>query len=108
MQAGLEHIEIVEKEIRRLDEVVQGFLKFTRPEEVRLQPVALGTIVEEIVPVVQPEADRNRVRIVSDAPASLRKVNGDAAMIRLALLNLAINANTLADKSATIAAELLR
>ncbi|HXE79910.1 MAG TPA: histidine kinase dimerization/phospho-acceptor domain-containing protein, partial [Vicinamibacterales bacterium] len=92
VQAGLEHIEIIEKEIRRLDEVVQGFLKFTRPEELRLQPVALGTIVEEIVPVVQPEADRNRVRVVIDAPASLPKVNGDAAMLRQALLNLAINA----------------
>ncbi len=39
-QAGaLEHVGIIESEIRRLDEVVQGFLKFTRPEDLRLQPV---------------------------------------------------------------------
>ncbi len=36
---ALEHVEIIESEIRRLDEVVQGFLKFTRPEDLRLQPV---------------------------------------------------------------------
>ena len=33
VQGALEHVEIIESEIRRLDEVVQGFLKFTRPED---------------------------------------------------------------------------
>ncbi len=88
----LQHVQIIESEIRRLDEVVQGFLKFTRPEDLRLQPVRLATMFEEILPIVQPEAQTHGVRVVVDCPPQSTVVNGDAAMLRQALLNLAINA----------------
>lgn len=89
---ALEHVHIIESEIRRLDEVVQGFLKFTRPEDLRLQPVSVMTLFEEILPVIEPEAHANGVKVLVDAPASLASVHGDAAMLRQAVLNLAINA----------------
>lgn len=92
VQGVLQHVEVIEKEIRRLDEVVQGFLKFTRPEDLKLQPVRVGALFEEIESVVAPEAQRNGVRVVRDCPASTPDVNGDAVMLRQALLNLAINA----------------
>jgi two-component system, sporulation sensor kinase E len=91
-EGALEHVGIIESEIRRLDEVVQGFLKFTRPEDLRLQPVSVGALLREIVSVVEPEAQKNHVTIEVEAPMSLPDVNGDAAMLRQALLNLAINA----------------
>ena len=90
-QQALEHVEIIESEIRRLDEVVQGFLKFTRPEDLRLQPVSVKGLFEEIVPVIEPEARANGVKVVVDALSPLPSVNGDAAMLRQAFLNLAIN-----------------
>jgi len=91
-QGALEHVEIIESEIRRLDEVVQGFLKFSRPEDLRLQPVRPLTLFEEIQPIVEPEAQRNAVSVVVDCPPGVPAVNGDAAMLRQAFLNLAINA----------------
>ena len=39
---ALQHVDVIANEIRRLDEVVQGFLKFTRPEDLKLQPVSLS------------------------------------------------------------------
>jgi signal transduction histidine kinase len=87
----LQHVAVIEGEIRRLDEVVQGFLKFTRPEDLRLQPVKVQTLFEEILPVVQPEAQKHNVRVVVDC-SSAQAVNADAAMLRQAFLNLAINA----------------
>jgi signal transduction histidine kinase len=91
-QGALEHVEIIESEIRRLDEVVQGFLKFSRPEDLRLQPVRPAALFEEILPVIQPEAERNAVAVQVDCPLSVPAINGDASMLRQALLNLAINA----------------
>jgi signal transduction histidine kinase len=91
-KGALEHVEIIESEVRRLDEVVQGFLKFTRPEDLRLQPVSPWTIIEEILPVVDPEARKNNVKVVVDCPPTIPNVQGDAAMLRQAFLNLAINA----------------
>lgn len=91
VQSVLQHVEVIEKEIRRLDEVVQGFLKFTRPEDLTLQPVRVASLFEEIESVVGPEAQQGGVRVVRDCQASVPEVNGDAVMLRQALLNLAIN-----------------
>jgi signal transduction histidine kinase/HAMP domain-containing protein len=92
VQNALPHVEVIESEIRRLEEIVQGFLKFTRPEELRLHPVGMSHLLEEIVSVIQPEARAGNVKVVLDVPASLRDVLGDATMLRQAFLNLAINA----------------
>ena len=92
VQGALTHVEVIEKEIRRLDEVVQGFLKFTRPEDLRLQPVSIGMLFEEIGPVVAPEAQKHRVKVIRECAASVPEVNGDAGMLRQLFLNLAINA----------------
>ena len=91
VQSTLQHVEVIESAVRRLDEVVQGFLKFTRPEELRLQPVSIPALFEEMLPLLEPEAEANNVKVVVDAPVFLPNVNGDAAMLRQAFLNLAIN-----------------
>jgi signal transduction histidine kinase/HAMP domain-containing protein len=88
---ALQHVEIIENEIRRLDEVVQGFLKFTRPEDLRLQPVDMQGVFDEIMPVLRPEAEANSVRVTVEC-SPLVRVNGDAGMLRQAFLNLAMNA----------------
>jgi two-component system NtrC family sensor kinase len=89
---ALQHVEIIENEIRRLDEVVQGFLRFTRPEDLKLQPLRVKDIFDEILPLIAPEAEKNNVRVEVHAPADVPWVNGDVAMLRQAFLNLAINA----------------
>jgi signal transduction histidine kinase len=86
-----QHVDIIANEIKRLDEVMQGFLKFSRPEDLTLQPVQLRTLLDEVIRIVQPEADRTGVQLVvvcGDIP----DVNGDPAMLRQAFLNLALNA----------------
>ncbi len=89
---ALEHARVISDAIRRLDEVVQGFLRFTRPEDLRLQPVFLAGLLDEIRPLVESEADKARIAIEIDCPATLPDIRGDATMLRQALLNLAINA----------------
>src|SRR5262249_44492042 len=89
--AALQHVDVIAREIRRLDEVVQGFLKFTRPEDLRLQPVQLAALMAEVVPIVRPEADKRRVQLIVECDAA-PDVNGDPAMLRQAFLNLALNA----------------
>jgi signal transduction histidine kinase len=92
VQGALEHVSIIESEIRRLDEVVQGFLKFTRPEDLRLQPVKVHALMDEILPIIETEASKHNVKVTIDVPPSVPAVNGDSAMLRQAFLNLAINA----------------
>jgi len=88
---ALQHVNVIAAEIRRLDEVVQGFLKFTRPEDLKLQPVTLATLIDDIVPTVRAEAERTGVQLIVNCDGALA-VNGDPAMLRQAFLNLALNA----------------
>ena len=90
-ERALEHVDVIANEIHRLDEVVQGFLKFSRPEDLKLQPVDLAALIDEVVPIVRPEADRAGVALVVE-PVHVPDVNGDPAMLRQAFLNLALNA----------------
>ncbi len=58
---ALEHVSVIAAQVRRLDEVVQGFLKFTRPEDLQLRPVAVLPLIEELMPVVSAEASKSGV-----------------------------------------------
>ena len=88
---ALQHVDVIAREIRRLDDVVQGFLKFSRPEDLKLQPVSLDDLVAEVVPIVTPEAEQRHVNIIVGEHGA-PDVNGDPAMLRQAILNLALNA----------------
>ncbi len=88
----VKHVNVIADEIRRLDQVVVGFLKFVRPEELRLQPVHLASLMSDVATTVAPEAERRGITVRSDCPDSLPEINADPGMLRQALLNLAINA----------------
>jgi signal transduction histidine kinase len=89
---ALDHVSVISNEIRRLDQVLQGFLRFTRPEDLRLQPVDPAALLEEVARVIQAEAPASGVRVEVNAPPTTPYVNGDAGMLRQAILNLALNA----------------
>ena len=86
------HVEIIEQEIRRLDERIQGFLKFVRPDETSFGPVAITPLLSSVVDAVQPEAQRAGVTIEQTCTDTTLQVEGDAAQLRDAFLNLAQNA----------------
>ena len=86
------HVNVISSEIRRLDEVVNGFLKFARPDELKLQPVQLATLISDVVTTAMPEAESRNVTIRTECPTNVPAINADPGMLSQALLNLAINA----------------
>jgi signal transduction histidine kinase/HAMP domain-containing protein len=88
----LNHVSVIGSEIRRLDEVVQGFLKFSRPEELALEPVDLAAMVTDVGDVIGPQASTAGVRLAITAVSDLPRVSADSSLLRQALLNLALNA----------------
>ena len=85
------HVDIITNEIQRLDQVLNGFLRFARPDELKLQPVSLAMIISDVVTTVTPQAETQRVVVKSDCPRDLPEINADPGMLRQALLNLALN-----------------
>ena len=91
-KSASQHVEIIEQEIRRLDERIQGFLKFVRPDEAKFGPVAIAPLVSSVLDAVQPEAHRAGVSISRGCTDGGLLVAGDAAHLRDMFLNLAQNA----------------
>ena len=92
MQGAREHLDVIGSEIRRLDEVITGFVRFIRPEELQLHPVDVQSLVAEVIALVEPDARRNGITCRADTPAGLPELRADPALLRQALLNLALNA----------------
>ncbi|HVG83225.1 MAG TPA: ATP-binding protein [Vicinamibacterales bacterium] len=90
--AAARHAEVIGLEIRRLDDVVQGFLKFVRPEDVTLGPVKTGTLIANVLEAVVPEAERSGVSCENNCQEPHLAIEGDETLLRQAFLNLAQNA----------------
>jgi len=86
------HADVIEQEIRRLDERIQGFLRFVRPDEVKFGAVALAPLLGSVLDAVQLEAQRANVSIARHCGDGALLVEGDAAQLRDVFLNLAQNA----------------
>ena len=97
-----ENVDVIAQEIVRLDRVVQGFLKFVRPEEIRLAPVPVEALLAEAARLMAPEANRAGVRIAQDVAPGLPPVAGDAELLQQALTNLVTNSIQAMPKGGTV------
>lgn len=86
------HVEVISQAIRRLDQLIQGFLKFVRPGEFSFAPVAVASLLSSVLDAVHPEAELAGVAISRGCTDGTLLVEGDAAQLRDAFLNLAQNA----------------
>jgi hypothetical protein len=85
-------MEIIAREILRLDRVVKTFLDFTRPVELRLTTVALDPLVGEIVDLARPQAGAAGIRIEVRQQAGDAEVRVDRDLFKQAVLNVVMNA----------------
>ncbi|HKA13641.1 MAG TPA: ATP-binding protein [Myxococcota bacterium] len=83
-------MEIVLREVDRLDRLIGDFLQFARPGEPQIERVPLGDLVGEVLAMF--EASRPAAVVVEcEIPAGL-SVHADPAQLRQVLWNLIVNA----------------
>ncbi len=86
------YLDVLEEEIRRLDRVIQGFLKFTRPEELQLEAIPIEDVLGEATRLLAGEVERNGIRMKTEIAPDLPKIYGDRELLQQAVLNLMLNA----------------
>jgi signal transduction histidine kinase len=87
-----EFVEIIQKELARLNQVLTEFLHFARTPKPDRQACDLREVVESIRVLCSQEASRQGVHIQVSYPDDLPEVFVDAAQIQQALLNIVLNA----------------
>jgi signal transduction histidine kinase len=85
-------MEIISREILRLDRVVKTFLDFTRPVELNLSTVPLREFVDEVVELARPQAEASEIRVAVDQQVEGVEVRVDRDLLKQAILNVVVNA----------------
>jgi hypothetical protein len=87
-----EQMEIISREILRLDRVVRTFLDFTRPVELRFDNVPMQELVREIVDLARPQAAAANIQVAFRMEAEGVEVRVDRDLFKQAVLNVVVNA----------------
>jgi PAS domain S-box-containing protein len=85
-------VQVLDKEIDRLDAVVKRFLDFTRPMDVRLEPTQLAELLREVLEIAQPQMQKGNIQVAQLLPIDVPEVYVDRALLKQAVLNLVLNA----------------
>jgi signal transduction histidine kinase len=84
-------VELVEREILRLERIVNDFLQFARPTEPKLTTVSAEMILQETRHFLSPQLARTNISLVLE-PSAPMKIRVDPTQIKQVLINLVQNA----------------
>jgi hypothetical protein len=90
--AAQQAVQVLDKEIDRLDAVVKRFLDFTRPLEIKLESTNLSELLQEVMNVAQPQLQKAGVTLEESLGSGVPEVWADRDLLKQAVLNLVLNA----------------
>jgi PAS domain S-box-containing protein len=85
-------VQVLDKEIDRLDAVVKRFLDFTRPMDVRLEATQIADVLKEVIEIAKPQLQKSKIQVAQLIPIDVPEVYVDRALLKQAVLNLVLNA----------------
>ncbi len=88
----LKRVQTLQREVRRLETIVEDFLRFARGGQVNRAPADLCALVKDVLEFVEPEDRAQGIRHHVDLPAGLPLVLLDTGAFKQAVLNLFVNA----------------
>jgi two-component system, NtrC family, sensor histidine kinase HydH len=89
---SLKRVRTLQREVSRLEGILDDFLRFARGGEVNRSPGDLVALVREALEFMEPEMTANSIAVHAELPSSLPHVVIDSGAFRQALINLLVNA----------------
>jgi two-component system sensor histidine kinase HydH len=85
-------LDVIVKEVDRLNRVITDLLDFSRPREPVLEATDLNEVAQSVLELVAREAANQGVKVVRELSSSSAGVQGDFDGLKQMLLNLVLNA----------------
>ena len=96
----LRRIDVLEQEVRRLDAVLDDFMRYAGMRRLRLEPTDLAGVVAEVVDFVRPGFERDGVELTAELAAM--EVALDRNLFKQALLNVLLNAQQAIERGGAV------
>ncbi|HUL30454.1 MAG TPA: ATP-binding protein [Thermodesulfobacteriota bacterium] len=84
--------EIILREIRRVNEIIEQFLTLSRPFQLNLKKASLQDVLGHLVTLFQEEASSQGIRLEAEIPSDLPMLTVDPPKLTQALINIMKNA----------------
>jgi signal transduction histidine kinase len=96
-------LDVVSKELRRLDNIVRNFLDFSRPQKLRMKRIDVSFVVDGALELLQKRLEHHEVNVVRRRSRVLPQVEADPEQLKEVLVNLIVNACESMGKGGSIA-----
>ncbi len=104
----LDRLHRMSRSLDELEDFLSEFLRLARPLPVVPEPIGLGGLLRELVTFLEPEFAARGVKIETSLAATAEKARADAAQLKRAVLNLALNALAATPRGGRVAIETSR
>jgi signal transduction histidine kinase len=91
-QRSLKRVKTLQREVARLEAILDDFLRFARGGEINRSPQDLGLLLRELLDFVEPQDTRQGIRHHVELPVGLPLCMLDPTAFKQAILNLLVNA----------------
>jgi signal transduction histidine kinase len=89
---AIKKIEVVRRECRRLEDLLNDFLNFSKAHYLELQPSNANHVIREVIEFFHPKAEESNIEVIEYLASDLPSVLLDKRSFHRALLNLVLNA----------------
>ncbi|MFB3897289.1 MAG: sensor histidine kinase [bacterium] len=90
--ATIGRIDIIEKQLTRVVNIIQNLLNSVRERTAEFAPVAVNQLIREIITLISPQSIQQRIKIIPILAENLLNINGNADQLQQVFLNLVNNA----------------
>jgi signal transduction histidine kinase len=91
-QRSLKRVKTLQREVSRMEHIVEEFLRFARGAQINRAPHDLAVMVRELLEFVEPQDAQKGIRHHIDLPIGLPLAMVDETAFKQAVLNLLVNA----------------
>jgi signal transduction histidine kinase len=87
-----EDLCVIVARIDRISANIRSLLELVRPQKAEVQPTALPSVVDQVLPLMTPIARRRGITLSASVPADLPKLLADPDQLQQVLINVLMNA----------------